>query len=91
MADPVPIRSHELAEALQERDRFLLEHPELKPLQDKIDKRLHNAVSSHNRMVLIHDLMMETFLKLHENLQALAAAGRDRPTGKGRGDGRSRW
>ena len=73
----VLIRSTQHAEAVMERDSFLSTHPELKPLQNEIDKRLQSAVSDHNRLVMVHDLMMEAFLKLDEILQSLAKAKRD--------------
>ena len=71
------IRSTEHAEAVKERDRFLSAHPELKPLQEEIDKRLHSAVSDHNRLVMVHELMMEAFLKLDGILQSLAKGNRE--------------
>jgi hypothetical protein len=64
--------SEEHAKALLERDQFLREHPELLELQREIDDRLKNAMSTENRLVLIHDLMMESFLKLDEKLKTLA-------------------
>jgi hypothetical protein len=67
------LRSQELTEALEERERFLSEHPELERLQKDIDRRLKNAASDHNRLVVIHDLMMDSFLELDNKLQALVA------------------
>lgn len=67
------LRSQELTEALEERERFLNEHPELAKLQEDIDRRLKNAASDHNRLVVIHDLMMDSFLELDNKLQALVA------------------
>lgn len=67
------LRSQELTEALEERERFLSEHPELEKLQKDIDRRLKNASTDHNRMVVIHDLMMDSFLELDNKLQALVS------------------
>ncbi len=67
------LRSQELTEALEERERFLSEHPELERLQKDIDRRLKNAACDHNRLVVIHDLMMDSFLELDNKLQALVS------------------
>lgn len=66
------VKSDEHAKALLERDRFLQDHPELLALQEKIDDRLRKADSSQNRLVVIHDLMMESFFKLDNQLKSLA-------------------
>jgi hypothetical protein len=66
------IKSDEHAKALLERDQFLLDHPELLSLQEKIDDRLKKADSTQNRLVVIHDLMMESFFKLDRQLKTLA-------------------
>jgi hypothetical protein len=66
------IKSDEHAKALLERDQFLLDHPELLSLQEKIDDRLKKADSTQNRLVVIHDLMMESFFKLDKQLKTLA-------------------
>lgn len=67
------LRSQKLAEALKERERFLSRHPELRKLQKEIDRRLKNAATDHNRLVVIHDLMMDSFLELDSKLQTLVA------------------
>ncbi|MEW6532983.1 MAG: DUF3135 domain-containing protein [Thermodesulfobacteriota bacterium] len=66
------VKSDVHAQAIKERDEFLDSHPELKALQAEIDKRLDNAQSPHNRLVLIHDLMMKSFRELHVKLGLLA-------------------
>ncbi len=66
------VKSDEHARALLERDRFLQDHPELLSLQEKIDDRLRKADGSQNRLVVIHDLMMESFFKLDSQLKSLA-------------------
>jgi len=74
MADVKPIRSARHEEAIEERDRFLRRHPELRTLQDKIDFRLEGAQSSHNRLVLIQSLMMDSLRELDNELQSLVTA-----------------
>ena len=71
MARLSSVRTREHAEALRERDSFLYEHPELESLQRDIDEKLGNAASDHNRLVLIHNLMMDHLRKLDDQLQAL--------------------
>jgi hypothetical protein len=72
------IKSELLADAVRERDRFLEDHPELQDLQKKIDQRLNGAETDHNRLVLMNQLMMESFLKLDEKLQSLREARKQR-------------
>ena len=58
--------------ALQERDRLLNEHPELKEFQKKIDRCLDNAGSSENRMAVL-GIMIEAKLKeLQDELSHLS-------------------
>lgn len=71
MSHLTTVKSDEHARALLERDHFLMEHPELKDLQRKIDDRLKKAVSTENRLIVIHDLMMESFLRLDNKLRTL--------------------
>jgi len=66
------VKSDEHAKALLERDHFLMQHPELLELQKEIDDKLNKAASTENRLVIIHDLMMESFLKLDDKLKDLA-------------------
>jgi hypothetical protein len=65
------IRTDRQADALKERDGFLEAHPELKVLQRQIDERLRKASTGHNRLLVIHGLMMESFLELHLKLQSI--------------------
>lgn len=65
------VKSNHQAEALKERDLFLREHPELRELQSRIDSKLENAESDHNRLILLHEMMMASFLELNERLQDL--------------------
>ncbi len=68
------VSSQKHAEALSERDRFLKSHPSLTSLQDKIDRKLAGAQSEHNRLVLIHQLMMDSFRELDAKLQSIRRA-----------------
>ncbi len=65
------VNSERQAKALKERDRFLRSHPELRGFQKKIDDRLKGAATGHNRLVLIHDLMMDSFREMDRRLQTL--------------------
>lgn len=69
MPKPFAVESKAHAGALKNRDSFLAEHPELAELQREIDEKLEKADSDHNRLVLISDLMMESFMKLDARLQ----------------------
>jgi hypothetical protein len=71
MTNLTAIRSAGHARAIRARDSFLSRHPELRRLQDEIDKKLRGAESSHNRLVIIHSLMMESFFRLQGKLQAI--------------------
>ena len=77
MTNLTSIQSDGHARAIRARDSFLACHPELKRLQDEIDNKLRGAASSHNRLVIIHNLMMESFLELHGKLQAFTRKGTD--------------
>jgi hypothetical protein len=58
--------------ALQERDRLLKEHPELKEFQKKIDRCLDNAGGPENRMAVL-GIMIEAKLKeLRDELSHLS-------------------
>jgi hypothetical protein len=71
MAKVIPIESSRSARALRERDSFLRKHPELKPLQREIDEMLRKAGSRHNRLVMIRNLMMDSFQDLNDRLQSM--------------------
>jgi hypothetical protein len=72
MGEVIRIESSRSAKALKERDRFLANHPELKPLQRDVDDMLRKAGSTHNRLVMIRNLMMDSFLDLNDRLQSMA-------------------
>ncbi|MEW6137296.1 MAG: hypothetical protein AB1733_03615 [Thermodesulfobacteriota bacterium] len=69
------VKTREHAAALRERDRFLSEHPELRGFQRDIDEMLGSAGSDHNRLVLIHNLMMDAVRKLDDQLHSLLRVG----------------
>ncbi len=71
MGKVISIDSSRSAKALRERDRFLADHPELKPLQREIDEMLRKAGSRHNRLVMIRNLMMDSFFDLNDKLQSM--------------------
>jgi hypothetical protein len=73
MAHLFSIQTDMQAEALKERDDFLREHPELRDFQTKIDDRLRRAGSAHNRLVIIYEMMMDSFRELNTRLQEAAA------------------
>jgi hypothetical protein len=73
MAHLFSVKDDEQAEALLERDRFLREHPELRKFQREIDERLRRAGSAHNRLVVIHEMMLDSFLELNTKLQEVSA------------------
>lgn len=71
MGKLIPIESSRSGKALRERDRFLRNHPELKPLQREIDEMLRKAGSTHNRLVMIRNLMMDSLLEMNDRLQSV--------------------
>ncbi len=73
MAHLFSIKNDNQLEALMERDRLLREHPELREFQKKIDERLRRAGSTHNRLVIIYEMMMDSFRELNSKLQEAAA------------------
>jgi len=66
-----PVKTGDQIRALQARDRFLCEHPDLKRLQADIDKKLSKAATANNRLVIIHDLMMDSLREMNDRLQLL--------------------
>jgi uncharacterized coiled-coil DUF342 family protein len=76
MANLFSVKNPNHAEALQRKDRFLSKHPELKELQKRIDDKLDKAATFHNRLVIIHDLMMESFLEMNRRLRSLTGRSR---------------
>lgn len=60
-------------ELKQQLNAFLNEHPELKPLQAKIDQVLAGAGSQANRNVLLHNMMKKSTNDLGTALTTLAS------------------
>lgn len=52
-------------ELQMEINRLLEERPQYKPLQEEITNKLKNAGNTHNRLVLMHTLLMEKVAELH--------------------------
>jgi hypothetical protein len=52
--------------AVEARNAFLAEHPELQPLQDEIDETLKKFRSNdyHNRCVAIQTMLLNTWTKI---------------------------
>ena len=55
----------------QELNKFLDEHPELKPMQAEIDNLLAGAGSQHNRNVFLSYMMRDKLLELKGKLVEL--------------------
>lgn len=56
---------NKIREAVEKRDEYLKEHPELQPLQDEINKLLKDAGNNvHNRQVAIQTAMLNTWYKI---------------------------
>lgn len=54
-----------IKEAVEKRDLFLEEHPELLPLQEEINEVLRKAGSSHhNRQVALQTMMLESWFRI---------------------------
>jgi hypothetical protein len=70
------VKTEEHARALKERDRFLSDHPELGKLQGDIDRKLGKASTEHNRLVIIHNLMMDAFKEMDQRLQEMVGTHR---------------
>lgn len=56
---------NKIKEAVQKRDEFLREHPELEPLQDEINQLMKNAGSDkRKRNVLLQQLLLESWSRI---------------------------
>jgi uncharacterized coiled-coil DUF342 family protein len=54
--------------AKQQLQQFLDQHPEMKQLQQKIDKALENAGSIENRLTIISTMMFQSLDQLNQQL-----------------------
>jgi len=59
-------RFEKIRKAVEARDRFLAEHPELASFQKEIERRLRNAGSTENRMTLLKSMMEEKLFELSQ-------------------------
>ena len=59
-------RFEKIQKAVEARDLFLAEHPELMPFQKKIERRLRCAGGIENRMTLLRSMMDEKLFKLSQ-------------------------
>lgn len=56
---------NKIKEAVQKRDEFLREHPELEPLQEEINALLMNAGNDkRKRNVLLQQLLLESWSRI---------------------------
>jgi uncharacterized protein Yka (UPF0111/DUF47 family) len=59
-------RFEKIRKAVEDLDRFLEEHPELKPLQEEIEKRLRGAGSIENRIDILRSMIDEKLFDLRQ-------------------------
>ncbi len=59
-------RFEKIRKAVEDRDCFLEEHPELKPLQEEIEKCLRGAGSIENRIAILRNMMDEKLFELRQ-------------------------
>jgi hypothetical protein len=57
-----------IRKAVEARDKFLREHPELQAMQDEITRLMRNMGTPHNRMALLDTMMRERILELQRKL-----------------------
>lgn len=63
-------RFEKICKAVEARDRFLTEHPELMPFQKETERRLRYAGSIENRMVILRFMMDEKLFELSQTCLA---------------------
>jgi hypothetical protein len=59
-------RFEKIQEAIEARNRFLAEHPELTPFQKEIERRLGCAGSIENRITVLRSMMHEGLFELSQ-------------------------
>ena len=74
MSEQQDDRFERIRKAVEARDAFLRDHPELQPLQDEINRLMHNMGTPGNRMALLDSLMQEKLLDLQRRLVELREA-----------------
>lgn len=57
--------------AKQELNQFLAEHPQYREMQKEIDIALKKAGSQHNRLAVIHTMMIRSLCKLNDALHGI--------------------
>ncbi len=57
-----------IKKAVDDRDKFLEEHPELEEFQKEIEKEMRNAGSYKNRAAVLKTMMDKRMLELKQNL-----------------------
>jgi hypothetical protein len=62
-----------LFKAKQDLNQFLREHPDLQPLQDKIDRVLNLAGNQQNRLAALSHLLNNSLKELNEVLKELTS------------------
>lgn len=63
------IYDDKILELIRQRDELLKQRPELQALQDEVDRRLAKAGNQNNRMVIIGQMMWDSFHQLNQALQ----------------------
>lgn len=58
------INFNQIKKLVEERDRFLSEHPELQPLQDEINLLLSKAANTQDRNRIIQEMLLNTWFKI---------------------------
>jgi hypothetical protein len=64
--------SEEYFKAKKRLNQFLADNPQLRPLQEEIDRHLNGAGNAHNRLVILKKLMMDKVKELEEAMLDLA-------------------
>ncbi len=59
-------RFENIQKAVEARNRFLAEHPELMPFQKEIERRLSCACGIDNRMTVLRSMMDEKLFELSQ-------------------------
>ena len=63
-----------LEEALNAREQFLKEHPDLQPFQDEIDRVMEKTVGFENRMAVLAFMIETKLYELKDSIAKLESA-----------------
>ena len=66
------LHSNKLYELIKARDALIKERPELEALQIELERRLRGAGTTHNRCLIIKQMMMESMNRLSEEMTELS-------------------